>query len=105
MENIHYISEGSSHAYHPIQSGPNSAFDYPLIDQKEARIGLRLKIAPNQPYFCNRTNYNVLIDTLYGPIPGPDGFLAGDGRKGCQNANMRRQRALYEAQFRLILAN
>jgi len=37
------------------QSGLNTASDYPSLAQKEARIGLRFKITPNQPYFANRT--------------------------------------------------
>ena len=41
--------------YDLIQSGPGLSPDWPLADQKEARIGLRLKTSPNQPYFGNRT--------------------------------------------------
>ncbi len=38
-----------------IPSGLNLGSDYPSIDQKEARIGLRFKITPKTPYFDNRT--------------------------------------------------
>jgi hypothetical protein len=39
-----------------IQSGLNSSPDWYLTPQKEARIGLQLKITPDWAYFWKRTN-------------------------------------------------
>jgi len=65
-----------------IPSGLNMGSDCPFPYRKEARIGLRFKTSPNQPYFGNRAKYDVLIEADSGPFPDQNGHLTIPGKKG-----------------------